>query len=167
MRLQRRDALLGLLGMAVLPAAFADYRGRAAAAHTAALRVEQDGLALQYQPSPAPMLSCVDTTTGTMLFRTGVPALRFLWIAPGGAHVVALSEGSTAWDEDRVLVFARDGTKLLERPIEGVPHPLRNAKEDGPDTPFVALTGSDGHLTVTVRNRLGEIRAFEVGAAGG
>ena len=167
MRLQRRTALLGLLGLAVLPAAFADHRGRAAAAHTTALRVEQDGLALQYQPSPGPMLSCVDTTNGKTLFQTGVPALRFLWIAPGAAHVVVLSEGSTAWDEDRVLVFARDGTKLLERPIEGVPHPLRNAREDGLDTPFVALTGAQGHLTVTVRNRLGEIRAFEVGSASG
>jgi len=167
MRLQRRTALLGLLGMAVLPAAFANYRGRAAATHTTSLHVEQDGLSLRYGTSPGPVLSCVDTTTGNMLFQTIVPALRFLWIAPGGAHVVVLSEGSTAWDEDRVLVFTRDGTKLLERPIEGVPHPLRNTREDGPDMPFVALTGSGSHLTVTVRNRLGEIRAFEVGAAGG
>ena len=167
MRFHRRTAFLGLLGLAVLPAAFADYHGRAAAAHTTTLHIEQDGLSLRYGTSPGPLLSCVDTTTGNMLFQTIVPALRFLWIAPGGAHAVVLSEGSTAWDEDRVLVFARDGTKLLERPIEGVPHPLRNAKEDGPDLPFVALTGAQGHLTVTVRNRLGEIRAFEVGAAGG
>ena len=167
MRLQRRTALLGLLGMAVLPAALADRVGRPAAAHTTYLQAQEQGLLLQYRPSPSPRLSCIDTTTQRRLFDTPVPALRYLWIEPGGGHVVALSEGSTAWDEDRVLVFARDGTKLLEQPIEGVPHPLRTAATADPDAPFVALTSSGGHLTVTVRNRLGEIRAFEVGAGQG
>lgn len=163
MRVQRRTVLLGLLGMTAFPAAFADRAGRPAAAHTTWLQVQGQGLLLQYRPSPSPRLSCIDTTTRRQLFDAPVPALRTLWIAPGGRHVVVLSEGSTVWDEDRVLVFARDGTKLLERAIEGVPHPLRDAATDDPDTPFVALTGPDDHLTVTVRNRLGEIRAFEVG----
>jgi len=159
----RRKLLAGLIALPLAAPAFADRVSRHNRVPLPAdvpltLEARTATLEAHYRFQPTPSVNLHEQGSGRLLFSTAVPPLHYLWLPEDGRCLVALTDPGSPWDAERVLVFAPDGRKLLEQPTEG---------RAGPDTaalllPRIALADGPDGATLTVENRRGEVRAFDL-----
>jgi hypothetical protein len=113
--------------------------------------------------------------SGKLLFDAPVPALTFLWISPDSRYVVGLSN-IQVWNDVQLVVFARDGRRLLDRGIRQGDTPGAMSTTTNftfwyrEPTPRVALReearpGGEREAVLTVEGNEGSDRIYRFPAA--